>query len=119
MGWMAALDLGPRAGLQGLVRLRFGDMLDAPQAQYRPQRGRSRHGDFPAAPLGLDMWIGLPAREEYRVALQFNGMPDISAAQSAASLQQFGIDTAHRLVRAMLEGMTGGYDARRHLGGAQ
>ncbi|MFI7002803.1 serine hydrolase domain-containing protein [Nocardia sp. NPDC050175] len=63
-------------------------------------------GDFLAAevagPLGLDLWIGLPEREEHRVVPQFTRQTGPTADQVRAVLTQLGIDVEARLVRASL-----------------
>jgi CubicO group peptidase (beta-lactamase class C family) len=57
-----------------------------------------------AGPLGLDLWIGLPEREEPRVAPHFSDRPGLTGEQAAAMLGAFGIDTTTRNARAMLKG---------------
>ncbi|MEU7140293.1 serine hydrolase domain-containing protein [Nocardia sp. NPDC046473] len=63
-------------------------------------------GDFLAAevagPLGLSLWIGLPEREEYRVAPQFTRERWLGPADIEAVLVKMGIDVSGRLVRATL-----------------
>ncbi|HEY1707505.1 MAG TPA: serine hydrolase domain-containing protein [Rhizomicrobium sp.] len=55
-------------------------------------------------PLGLDLWIGLPEREEPRVAPHFAEQSGLNAEQMTALLNGFGIDTTTRNARAMLKG---------------
>ena len=57
-----------------------------------------------ARPLGLDLWIGLPEREEPRVAPHF--APEgggFNAEQMTGLLTALGIDTTTRHARAMLK----------------
>jgi len=54
-----------------------------------------------AAPLGLQLWIGLPESEEHRVAPHFSGRPEMTAEQWTALLGGFGIDTQSRVARTM------------------
>jgi CubicO group peptidase (beta-lactamase class C family) len=56
-----------------------------------------------ARPLGLDLWIGLPAREEHRVAPHFAGAPGISPDQWPAIFEATGVDTHTRLARTLLD----------------
>jgi CubicO group peptidase (beta-lactamase class C family) len=60
-----------------------------------------------ARPLGLDLWIGLPEREEPRVAPSFNGGPGLNLEQMTAMLGTMGIDTTTRNARATLAGVVG------------
>lgn len=64
-------------------------------------------GDFLAAeisgPLGLSLWIGLPEREEYRVAPQFTLRQLPTPAQVEAMLAALGADTGVRLVRSLID----------------
>ena len=55
-----------------------------------------------AGPLKLDLWIGLPANEEDRVAPQYSTGNEILAEQVEALLKNFGIDPNARVVRALL-----------------
>lgn len=55
-------------------------------------------------PLGLDLWIGLPEREEKRVAPHFADRHAPTAEQMTALLRAMGIDTTTRHARAMLKG---------------
>jgi CubicO group peptidase (beta-lactamase class C family) len=56
-----------------------------------------------ARPLGLDLWIGLPAREEPRVAPFYSERQGLSAEQMTALLGGLGIDTTSRHARATLK----------------
>lgn len=56
-----------------------------------------------ARPLGLDLWIGLPAREEPRVAPFYSERQGLSAEQMTGLLGALGIDTASRHARATLQ----------------
>ncbi|MEJ0028434.1 MAG: serine hydrolase domain-containing protein [Rhizomicrobium sp.] len=60
-----------------------------------------------AAPLGLDLWIGLPEREENRVAPYFSRRPGLTLEQWTMLLQGFGIDAQSRLAQAMLHAVIG------------
>jgi len=55
-----------------------------------------------ARPLGLSLWIGLPASEESRVAPHYSESPGINAEQMKMLLGALGIDTATRHAQAML-----------------
>ncbi len=57
-----------------------------------------------ARPLGLDLWIGLPEREEARVAPHFSDAPALTAEQIGGLLGMLGIDVTTRSARAMLKG---------------
>jgi CubicO group peptidase (beta-lactamase class C family) len=54
-----------------------------------------------AAPLKLDLWIGLPEREEPRVAPQFNTGPEVTREQMEAAASAFGIDLNTRLMKTI------------------
>ena len=56
-----------------------------------------------ARPLGLDLWIGLPAREETRVAPFYSERAGLSVEQMTGLLGALGIDTATRHARATLK----------------
>jgi CubicO group peptidase (beta-lactamase class C family) len=53
-----------------------------------------------AAPLGLDVWIGLPEAAESRVLDQFRTDPAPDPRQVEAVLARFGLDPADPVVRA-------------------
>ncbi|HEY6420563.1 MAG TPA: serine hydrolase domain-containing protein [Candidatus Binataceae bacterium] len=55
-----------------------------------------------AKPLQLDLWIGLPEREEHRVAPQFNTGPELTREQMQAMMSGFGIDLNSRIIKTML-----------------
>jgi CubicO group peptidase (beta-lactamase class C family) len=55
-----------------------------------------------AAPLDLDLWIGLPEAEDYRVAPHVSKIPRLSAEQWTASLSEMGLDVNTRVVRTLL-----------------
>jgi CubicO group peptidase (beta-lactamase class C family) len=55
-------------------------------------------------PLELDLWIGLPDSEEYRVAPHFSESPGLNAEQITGLLTAFGIDTTTRNARATIKG---------------
>lgn len=59
-----------------------------------------------ARPLNLDLWIGLPEREEPRVAPHYLERQPMSAEQVKALLTALGIDTSTRNARAMIKGAT-------------
>ncbi len=61
--------------------------------------------DEVADPLKLDFWIGLPEREEDRVAPHFRHAPDLTEAQWLALFQSFG-DTTSRLARCLVQTFT-------------
>ncbi len=56
-----------------------------------------------ARPLALDLWIGLPAGEEPRVAPFFSERQGLTTEQLTALLSGFGIDTTTRHARATLK----------------
>jgi CubicO group peptidase (beta-lactamase class C family) len=56
-----------------------------------------------ARPLDLALWIGLPAREEPRVAPFYSERQSLSAEQMAALLASLGIDTTTPHARATLK----------------
>lgn len=56
-----------------------------------------------AQPLGLDLWIGLPESEEYRVVPQFTRSASPTPDTVENMLARMGIDVDARLVRATLE----------------
>ncbi len=60
-----------------------------------------------AAPLGLELWIGLPEREEDRVAPHFSRRPALTPEQWTMLLKGFGIDTGSRLAQTMMHMVIG------------
>lgn len=52
--------------------------------------------------LGLDLWIGLPAAEQARVAPVFSDLPRPAADQMTAVFASLGVDLEHPVARAML-----------------
>jgi CubicO group peptidase (beta-lactamase class C family) len=56
-----------------------------------------------AGPLGLDLWIGLPAREEPRVAKFYSDAKGLDAEQMKAMAGALGFDLTSRLTQAMLK----------------
>jgi CubicO group peptidase (beta-lactamase class C family) len=60
-----------------------------------------------AAPLGLDLWIGLPEREEHRVAPHFSSRPAVTLEQWAAMASAFGIDLNSRVAQTMINMFVG------------
>jgi CubicO group peptidase (beta-lactamase class C family) len=59
-----------------------------------------------AGPLGLDLWIGLPASEERRVAHHIRPPARISADQWRRLLISAGVDPENRVPAAMVEAFT-------------
>ena len=55
-----------------------------------------------SGPLGLDMWIGLPEREEHRVAPHFSKGPQLTVEQWKQLFAGLGVDVESRLMRAVL-----------------
>lgn len=55
-----------------------------------------------AGPLSLDFWIGLPEREEPRVAPHFSPTPGFTPEQLTAFIAGMGIDTSTRLAQVVL-----------------
>ena len=54
-------------------------------------------------PLGLELWIGLPEREESRVAPFYSERQGLNAEQMKALLSGLGVDVTTRLARATLK----------------
>jgi CubicO group peptidase (beta-lactamase class C family) len=54
-------------------------------------------------PLGLELWIGLPEREEPRVAPHYSEAAGLNGGQMEALLKALGIDATTRHARAMLK----------------
>ncbi len=54
-----------------------------------------------AGPLKLDLWIGLPAEQEYRVAPHIVPAAQLSEEQARALFSGLGLDMSSRPVRAM------------------
>src|ERR1700761_812781 len=55
-----------------------------------------------AKPLGLRLWIGLPASEEENVAPHFSSRPAMTLEQWTQVLDGFGIDTKSRVAAGMM-----------------
>jgi CubicO group peptidase (beta-lactamase class C family) len=68
-----------------------------------------------ATPLKLDLWIGLPADQEERVAPQYSTGNEILAEQVEALLKAFGIDPNARVVRALMATAGTAEDANRFM----
>ncbi|MEU0740797.1 serine hydrolase domain-containing protein [Streptomyces sp. NPDC006134] len=72
-----------------------------------------------AGPLGLDLWIGLPRREEYRFVPQLAVRPAPTAEQTAAAIAGLGLapddrlSTALRASAAELAAVTEAFGTRR------
>lgn len=60
-----------------------------------------------AKPLGLELWIGLPAEQEHRVAPHFSDAPVISLEQWKGLLAGLGIDVKSRVGQAMMHMIVG------------
>jgi CubicO group peptidase (beta-lactamase class C family) len=58
--------------------------------------------DEVAAPLGLDMWIGLPEAEEARFAPHFQVAPSLTPDQWRRFFAGAGVDVESRLMRAVV-----------------
>ena len=76
-------------------------------------------GDVIAGPLALDLWIGLPAREEDRVAPQVSARPDGTVEQMTALFKGLGMDIEDRIVRTMLVAIASIGEAQRLLNSAE
>jgi CubicO group peptidase (beta-lactamase class C family) len=72
-----------------------------------------------ARPLKLELWIGLPAREEPRVAPQVSGRPDATEDQARALFSGMGISLEDRIVRTLLAAVAGTQEALRLLNSAE
>jgi CubicO group peptidase (beta-lactamase class C family) len=68
-----------------------------------------------SGPLKLDLWIGLPADQEDRVAPQYSTAKEILAEQVEALLKNFGVDTNARVVRALIATAGTAEDANRFM----
>lgn len=62
--------------------------------------------DEVAGPLDLDFWIGLPEREDHRVAPHFRSSELIDAVTWRSLLGSIGLDLQNRLVRAVVDAVT-------------
>jgi CubicO group peptidase (beta-lactamase class C family) len=60
-----------------------------------------------AAPLGLELWIGLPESEEHRVAPHFSDRPALTLEQWTQLMAGFGIDVTSRVAQTMVHGLIG------------
>ena len=60
-----------------------------------------------AGPLGLDLWIGLPAAEEHRVAPHFSRRPALTAEQWTMLFKGLGIDPDDRIAQTMMHMIVG------------
>ncbi len=67
--------------------------------------------DEVAKPLGLELWIGLPASEEHRVAPHFSSRPAMTLDQWVAMASAFGIDINGRVARTMINMFVGTVEA--------
>ncbi len=63
--------------------------------------------DEVAAPLGLSLWIGLPAGEEDRVAPHFSERPAMTVEMWKPLLAGFGVDVESRVAQAMMHMLVG------------
>ena len=62
-----------------------------------------------AAPLGLDLWIGLPSTEDHRFVPEFTPARPYTEEMVAGQFTKQGLDVTDRLVRAVIGSMvTGG-----------
>jgi CubicO group peptidase (beta-lactamase class C family) len=59
-----------------------------------------------AKPLALDLWIGLPAEQEERVAPHFSDRPTLTLEQWRELFKGLGIDMQSRVGRAMMHMIT-------------
>ncbi|MGE0829797.1 MAG: serine hydrolase domain-containing protein [Hyphomonadaceae bacterium] len=55
-----------------------------------------------AGPLQLDLWIGLPASEEHRVAPHYSETPRLTPEQAQAAMVQCGVDIETRVARGLI-----------------
>ena len=76
--------------------------------------GRFVAGEI-SAPLKLDLWIGLPAPEEPRVARQFSRRPNGTVEQITAFFRAAGVDLGNRVVRTIISVVAGTEEAMRIL----
>ncbi len=60
-----------------------------------------------AKPLDLELWIGLPASQEHRVAPHFSDRPQLTLEQWKQLMAGFGIDINSRMSQAMIHGIIG------------
>jgi CubicO group peptidase (beta-lactamase class C family) len=71
--------------------------------------------DEVAAPLGLDLWIGLPKGEEPRLAEQFSRGAETTREQSEAAFRALGVDIGAPLVKAMTASFVNFKDVNRFM----
>jgi CubicO group peptidase (beta-lactamase class C family) len=60
-----------------------------------------------STPLGLELWIGLPAEQEHRVAPHFSDRPTMTLEQWKGLLEGLGIDSQSRVGKAMMHMIVG------------
>lgn len=58
-----------------------------------------------AEPLGLDLWIGLPADQEHRVAPHVRSSPALGKAEVVRMFEAMGLDPDDRLIQGLGETM--------------
>jgi CubicO group peptidase (beta-lactamase class C family) len=63
--------------------------------------------DEVARPLGLELWIGLPAAQEDRVAPHFSNRSALTLAQWKELMSGFGIEINSRVAQTMVHGLIG------------
>ncbi|HEY2178279.1 MAG TPA: serine hydrolase domain-containing protein [Caulobacteraceae bacterium] len=80
----------------------YGSLLDAVARRVTGKSVAALFAEEIAAPLGLDLWIGLPAEQEPRVAPHFSPTPGLTSEQIAAIFAAVGIDATTRLARTIL-----------------
>jgi CubicO group peptidase (beta-lactamase class C family) len=68
-----------------------------------------------SGPLKLDLWIGLPAGEESRVARQYSRRPSGTVEQITAFFRAAGVDLEERVVRTIVGVVAGTEEAMRLL----
>ena len=111
---LAALHHGAR---KNGAALETGHRLYVPRGDLRLSRRRSDPprlgqdagpipGDEIAKPLALDLWIGLPADKEERVAPHFSDRPTVSLEQWRELFKGLGIDMQSRVGKAMMHMIT-------------
>lgn len=80
----------------------YGSLLDGVARRVAGKSVGALFAEEIAGPLDLDIWIGLPAEEEPRVAPHFSPTPGMAPDQLAAFIAGMGIDTETRLAKVVL-----------------
>ncbi|HXV01663.1 MAG TPA: serine hydrolase domain-containing protein [Caulobacteraceae bacterium] len=82
--------------------LTYGSLLDGLVRRVAGKSISQLLAEEISGPLGLDLWIGLPAREDHRVAPHFQLTPGLTGEQLTALFTSLGIDVSTRLAKVVL-----------------